>query len=375
MRLNLQAYVPASNVRDSTVQSGFFPMNKTRCIFARFVVLAIMLNSVSINAAEFHEDDILPIISSLMFTQEAIVMTLETSTYLGKETMHFAAKRNDYKFRGVTDQEYSGPLAANYYHRKLSGKIRLRERDGQYELDQRDLSLRTENGCAPESRVPTHVSHEEFQFTINLQCAARIYDAVRNNNRLWMATYIDPEFSYNYEISQEGVIVASLAGREEARIDVGNHAIHGLAVDPWTQDVWIVTQDRLMQVTQEFDVERQFWPILDFAEANGRPSTFVKESSKRLLSNPLALVARGVGESYYQKFYNAIKELPDSWDQGIMYSYAMNGPDWASNPILPKQLNVLIEDAIPTGGWRRFVCLLDDERAKKLCSLDLDYWP
>ena len=58
-----------------------------------------------------------------------------------------------------------------------------------------------------------------------------------------------------------------------------------------------------------------------------------------------------------------------------MYNYAMNGPDWAWMPMLPRQLNALIEYAQPTGSWRRFVCLLDDERAEELCLLDLDLWP
>lgn len=190
-----------------------------------------------------------------------------------------------------------------------------------------------------------------------------------------MATFVDPEYAYAHDISQQGVIVTSLEGNEEERIAVGNHAIQGLAADPWTNDVWIVTEDRLVQASVDREARRQFWPVLDFAENDGRPVTYIRESPKRVQSNPLAVVSLGLGESHYQKFYDAIKELPDSWDQDIMYHFAMNGPNWVSMPMLPKQLNVLIDDAEPTGGWRAFVCLLDDERAEKLCSLDLDMWP
>ena len=61
------------------------------------VLIAVLITSSS-SAAEFHEDDILPTVSSLIFTQDTIAMTLESSTYLGKETIHYAARRNDYEF-------------------------------------------------------------------------------------------------------------------------------------------------------------------------------------------------------------------------------------------------------------------------------------
>ena len=73
-----------------------------------------------------------------------------------------------------------------------------------------------------------------------------------------MATFVDRDFAYIHELSQEGVIVASLDGTEETRIDVGDHTIHGLAVDPWTQDVWIVSQDRIVQASDEQKVLRQY---------------------------------------------------------------------------------------------------------------------
>lgn len=161
----------------------------------------------------------------------------------------------------------------------------------------------------------------------------------------------------------------------EARIDVGRHSMHGLAMDPWSDDVWVVLQDRFVQINQELEIERQFWPILDFDEQTARPAMLVEESPLRLHSNALALIARSLGESHYRSFYDASIDWPDLRDSDIMYNFAMNGPSWTSMPMLPKQLNVLIENAKPTGSWRRFVCLLDDERAKKLCTLDLENWP
>ena len=115
-------------------------------------------------------------------------------------------------------------------------------------------------------------------------------------------------------------------------------------------------------------------PIHDFDELCERPDMFVRASADRLLSDPLAVIAYGLGEDHYRKFFRAIKDRPDLRGRDLMYNYAMNGPDWLYQPQLPKQLNVLIEDAEPTGGWRRFVCLLPDERAKQLCELELDQW-
>ena len=220
--------------------------------------------------------------------------------------------------------------------------------------------------------VSNRITYENFELTVNLKCASRIFDVVRNDNELWMATSGTPA---NYRFEKEGIVVFSLSGEVRARIDIGNYPIIGLALDPWTQDVWAVSRDRITLVKKDHEVKRRYWPIHDFDEKRRRPDTFVTASPDRLLSDPLAIVAYGLGEAHYQKFFQAIEDRPDLRGQGVMYKFAMNGPDWIHSPMLPKQLNVLIEDAEPTGSWRRFVCMLDDQSAKELCKLDLDAWP
>ena len=337
---------------------------------ATFVFLLFAIPSV---AAEFDEDNVLPGVTSLVFTQKAIAMTLQSPTWLGHEDKYFIADRHNYRFRQVSKQLLSGYMRANYYHRQFQGYSYLNNVEPRYQLDQRDILIeRTKNKCAPDTRGQQHITHDEFQLSLNLKCASRILDAVRNKNELWVATFGAP---YNYQFEKEGVVIASLTGEIQAQVDTGDYPILGLALDPWTQDVWVVSQERITLITEEYEVKDKYWPIHDFDETRKRPDTFVRASADRLLSDPLAIVAYGLGEAHYQKFYNTTNNLPDLRGQDVMYNYAMNGPDWSHMPQLPKQLNALIEDAEPTGSWRRFVCLLDDERAKELCNLDLDRWP
>ena len=329
-----------------------------------------LLFAIPSGAAEFDEDDVLPGVTSLVFTQKAIAITLQSPTWLGHEDKYFVADRRNYRFRQVSKQLLLGYLRTNYYHRQFPGYQYLNNVEPRYQLDQRDILIeKSENNCAPDTRVQQHIVHDDFQLRLNLKCASRILDVVRNDQELWVATFGAP---YNYQFEKEGIVIALLTGEIRAQVDTGDYPMLGLALDPWTHDVWVVSQDRITLVTEEHEVKDKYWPVHDFDETRERPDTFVRASADRLRSDPLAIIAYGLGETHYKRFFQIIKNLPDLDDQNVMYNYAMNGPDWTHMPQLPKQLNSLIEDAEPTGSWRRFVCLLDDERAKELCLLDLN---
>lgn len=327
------------------------------------------------DAAEFHEDDVRPYISSIVFSQDRIALSFRASTYLGRDIIHFAARRDGFEFRALDHESFSEVLNSNHYHRFFDVDARLRDGDGGYELRHRELTMKAENRCSTDMTDRTSLSHPQFELSVVLQCGSRIHDAVLHNDLLWLATFVDPEYSYDMGISPEGLLVTSLDGEILARVPTGSHAVHGLAVDPWSDDVWIVTHDRLLQVGSDLTVKRQFWPILEFDDATGKPGTIVRSSATPLTSNPLALIARGLGEPHYAALRDASENWPELREQDVMYNYAMNGPDWAWMPMLPRQLNALIEYAQPTGSWRRFACLLDDERAEELCLLDLELWP
>lgn len=167
-------------------------------------------------------------------------MTLQSPSWLSHEDKYFVASRNNYNFRQISKRTLSDLLRTNFYHRQFDGHAYLSTFETRYQLGQREtLVEKSESKCSPDTMVSNRITHGNVELAVNLKCASRIIDVVRNDNELWMATFGSPP---NYKFAKEGVVVVSLSGKIRARIDTGNYPTFGLALDPWTQDVWVVSQ-------------------------------------------------------------------------------------------------------------------------------------
>ncbi len=341
-------------------------MSHKRQVVGSAVYLGCLMFTMLVNAAEFEDSDIIPAIASVVFSQHAIGLIVEPRGTSNTTTGYFVATREDFKFQRVSEQEYSQLLAADHFHRQIGNYHQSGVYVGYWDqLRKRGISV-----SGPCGRK--EITGPDFQTSISLRCTSSVTDILIVNDKIWVGT---AEFGDHGEYGAEELIVASLAGDEIARIDTGGYLHYGLAGDPWAQDVWVLSQDRITIIDQDHTVKRKYWPIYKFDDVSERPDVFVIDSDNPMKTDPLAIIAYSLGESHFQNFYNAVKDLSAPLNQHILYSFRMNGPDWSSNPILPEELTVLLEDAEPNGAWRRFVCLLDDERAKELCLLDFNDWP
>ncbi len=324
---------------------------------------------VQSDAAEFSHADVIPEVTSLVFTKDSVALTLEpyfSGGQIGESarTRYFVADRTDYQFRQIPRKEFAEILNTDHYQDHMS----LYEH-GKFQVIQSEPCRRLEN---QDSTVRKDIEIDDAVFSVEMLCQSSIADALRLNDEIWIATY---RAGGHGSYGSEGLLVTSLGGDSQERIDIGRSAASGIARDPWSTDIWVVTYYRLTVVTEKHAVRNRYWPRHDFDENHQRPDIFVVASMEPQQTNPFAILAYALGEKSYQKFFDAVKDGASLGDKDILYNFHMWGNSYYHSPQLPEELNVLLDVAEPTILWRRFVCMLNSERAKELCGLELDMWP
>ncbi len=333
------------------------------------VFIAILSFTVRIDAAEFSYADVVPEVTSLVFTKDSVALTLEpyfSGGQIGESarTRYFVADRTDYQFRQTPRKEFAEILNTNHYQDHMNPY-----EHGEFKVIQSDPCRRLGD---QDSIVRKDIEIDDAVFSVEMLCRSSIADAVRLNDEIWIATYVAGDHgSYR----SEGLLVTSLGNDIQERIDIGNSAASGIARDPWSTDIWVVTYSRLTVVTEKHTVKNRYWPLHDFDKNHQRPDIFVVASMEPQQTNPFAILAYALGEKSYQTFFDAVKDGASLGDKDILYNFHMWGNSYYHDPQLPSELNILLDVAEPTIFWRRFVCMLEDERAEELCKLELDRWP
>ena len=319
--------------------------------------------------ADIYENSyVIPEITSIVFARDYVALTVEPAWHKGtiaaaeSHQRFFLADRSDYRFDQITEREFAEQLKTDHLHRYMTMGTRNLENE---------QGLRVvEGACTNDSVTPTELDFEDLSVTVDLKCSSSVNDVLRLDDEIWITTY---KLGSHGVFGGEGLLVISLDGDVKARKEIGEYVAAGLARDPWSTDVWALTLGRITVFSKAHTVKRLYWPIHDFDKDRERPDVFVIESMNGARTNPLAVIAYGLGEKNYQKFFRSVKELPNEYDESLLGNYFMGGR--YHNPMLPEELNVLLDEAEPVHIWRNFVCLLNDERAKDLCGLDFTQWP
>jgi len=339
-------------------------------IWKTFLVCVAFLSfTVRSDAAEFSYADVIPEVTSLVFTQDSVALTLEPYFSGGQvgessHTRYFIADRTDYEFRQIPRKEFAEILNTDHYQEHMNPYER-----GEFEVIQSEPCRRLGN---QDSTVRKDIEIDDAVFSVEMLCQSSIADALRLNDEIWIATY---EAGGHGSYGSEGLLVTSLGGDSQERIDIGSSAASGIARDPWSTDIWVVTYSRITVVSDGHAIRNRYWPLHDFDEHHQRPDIFVEASMEPRQTNPFAILAYALGEKSYQTFFDAVKEGPHLCDKDVLYNFHMWGNSYHHDPQLPLQLNILLDVAEPTIFWRRFVCMLNDKRAEELCKLELDKWP
>ncbi len=344
-----------------------------KAVFLSTVVLiGLVLPSASAHSAEYSAGDIVPVFTSVLFTRDAIGLTVQDPYFLGthEKVRYFKANRRTFDFRQIGEEHYAS----------LRGEDHFQEFVTLYEDQTVSVTVAEVEACRnhtdPEvaCRAPTtkRIELDGQTYDVDMLTTTLVSDAKIIGDELWLGTF----GSGGHGIyGAEGLLVASPGSQNPKQLELGGTTVRGIAVDPWSTEVWIVAGWQLAVVSQDKQVTRQYWPLHDIGGTARRPQVFVRQSDDPLLSNPLALFAYSLGERSYEGFANAADEGVEFAGSEPLYSYYMFGTNFGHRPQLPERLVELLDIAEPTYSWRKFACMLPGERAKELCLLDLDAWP
>ena len=86
-------------------------MNCNQPLINGMVLFACLAFMVQSEAAEFDDSQIIPEVTSFVFTQNSIALTLEPERVAGPVTDYFIANRVDYEFHQISKQEFSHSIA------------------------------------------------------------------------------------------------------------------------------------------------------------------------------------------------------------------------------------------------------------------------
>jgi len=335
--------------------------------------IALLFTAVSVDAAEYSDADDIPAVTSLMFTESSIALTVvrDSSGYRPADrTTHYVADRGSYSFQEISGQEFHS----------LTMEEHVREATREYTGLGIDLS--STDDCKNKGYRYDSGDHDmtgrrilqlpSTAIDVEMLCRSSVSSAVSIDDSVWIGTYTSGGHG-NY--GSEGVLVVPKNGDPIVRLDIGRDIVEKLAVDPWSSNVWVATHSQLFRVANDTAVLARYSAYRDFDYDEQRPVVRVTASRKRIKNNPLAVLADWLGPPSHHALSEASKngvELPGTEP---LYRYAMFGNYMSYQPQWPEELAVALKHAQPTFGWRKFACLLPGDDAKELCTTDLGEWP
>ncbi|MEM8683308.1 MAG: hypothetical protein AAGF72_07755 [Pseudomonadota bacterium] len=326
------------------------------------------LYSAVVCGAEFLETDVEPTVVSVLLTEYAVAVEIEHNYFpraSEDSRKFFVAQRPDYEFNSISGEQYLELRQFDHYVRHTDPY-----RGEGYKAPIWWVSgpLCAEDSDPREGRTPVF-GFGESTVGVKLDCDSYVSDVSFLNGEVWITTYLSTDY---FDASSEGLIVASmLDGQVKSRIDLGEAAARAIVRDPWSSDIWVLTDRRISVMAEDRTIKAWREPVHGFDDTSGRPDVMLP--SETLATNPLAVIAYGLGEGHYRKFYQAIAGASFVPEEGLLGRYF--DESWNHVPQLPPELVPLLNDAEPTNSWRKLACMLQGERARKLCVSPLEAWP
>ena len=322
--------------------------------------IALLFTAVSGDAAEYSEADDFPAVTSLVFTESHIALTVVRDTYLNTHS-YFLADRESYSFREISEQDFQSPTTDEHEEALIF--------DWSYTDDCNNKGYRYDN-FDPNMKGRVKLQLPSGAIEVEMLCGSSISSAVSLADSVWIGTYTAGGHG---AYGAEGVLVVPKNGDPVVQLDIGNDIVHKLTIDPWSSDVWVVTDSQLFRVSDNTSVLARYSLYRDFYEQ--RPVVRVTNSRTQIENNPLAVLADWLGPASHRTLSEASKNGVQLPGAEPLYRFAMFGNYLTHQPQWPEELAGALDHAQPTLGWRKFACLLPGDYAKKLCTTDLGEWP
>lgn len=336
-------------------------------LFHSTLLISLLFTATGGNAAEYSEADDIPAVTSMVFAENSIALTVARDRY---RTTYFVADREDYFFREISEQDFHAITRDEHFQ------------SSSYENTDLDIALSPTDDCKNKGYRYDSGDHDmtgrrilqlpSSTIDIEMLCRSSISSTVTTDTSIWIGTYTAGGHG---AYGSEGVLVVPKNGDPVARLDIGHDIVIRLSVDPWSSNVWVVTHSQFFRVGNDTTVLGRYSAYRDFGLDEHRPVVRVADSEKRIENNALAVLADWLGPASHRTLSEASKagvKLPGSEP---LYQYAMFGNYISHQPLWPEELAGALEHAQPTFGWRKFACLLPGDEAKNLCTTELGEWP
>ena len=340
--------------------------NRVR-IQALLVTPAICLASAVASSAEFLQRDIQPTVASIALTEQAVAVAIDGNFFepdASESKRFFQAQRSDYRFARIDEQQYLALMQSDHRFRET--------RPGRDGVDTRPAWLLAAPLCPadadPAAGRTVELGDGQSSVEVDLKCGSWVSDAAFIDTTVWIATYQSTDY---FDFSAEGLVLASrFDGRIRSRIDIGAAAARVVLPDPWSRDVWVLTDRRLAVLTRDAVIKTWREPVHGFDEVAGRPDVLLP--GEPTATDPLAIVAYTLGPKHYRQFYDAVRSVPSAPDPELVSR--LFDRSWNHDPQLPQTFEDLLDHAEVTNAWRKFACLLEGARAKELCATPVTEW-
>ena len=327
--------------------------------------IALLVMAVGGETAEYSEADDIPAVTSLVFTESNILLSVVRDAV---HTAYFVADRESYSFKEINELDFQSLTVHEHVQTSTFDNAAL------------DIDLSFTDDCDTEGHLYGSGDHERsgrrilqlpsITIDVEMLCRSSVSTAVSVDDSVWIGTYTAGGHG---DYGSEGVLVVPKNGDPVVRLDIGNDIVHKLAVDPWSSDIWVVTHSQLFRVSDDTTVLGRYSAYRDFFEH--QPGVRVIASAVRIENNPLAVLADWLGPASHPTLSEASNNGVQLPGAEPLYRYAMFGNYMSHQPQWPEELAGALEHAQPTFGWRKFACLLPGDYAKELCTTDLGEWP
>lgn len=192
------------------------------------------------------------------------------------------------------------------------------------------------------------------------------------NGQLWLGTAYSGEGGYSMA---EGIIVQNMNGASVlARITSLSGWIAQIHADPFSNNVWAITENGIYEVSPQFKILSVNLFYHDFDPSTGAPH--LSFSSKPTPSNPFAVVSRLLPTEDRKNFYEAFTRIPKGdLEKFTLYEFFMccdfNAPKYPESfrPLAPFFIKASMrKDPLLQNSWRQSICRLGGPETEQYCQ-------
>lgn len=326
-------------------------------------------------SAEASDTDLLPSVESLTFMKNSIGLRARGGVLRQLGYAGFVYSRGSDSFAPLSKEEFT----------EIVGD------DSERRLEQQPYAVRRSTKflpyhCFVDSDIdgPKVVAEEDLS-NVDLNKCFSVSEIVKVDGFNWVGSYENAEHG---DYGSQGLLIVSATSEQlVGQVDTGMYAIRGVRYDPFSRNVWTITDDQIVVVNQHYEIVSRYFFHYDFDPESGTP--LVRVSEEDVSSHPLAILAAFLPKDSHGSFHRAVQTIPKSlqWEFPLRDFFECCDFHQVVGPGgLPVEYEVLIpflrdgaqhdphgfnDSRLATQMWRQVSCwYVDNDHAAQLCKTE-----